>query len=103
MISREELSLASRHLESAYPEDVLAWTYDTFGEGVALATGFGPSGIVLMHMASRVQPGATVFYLDTDLLFPETYALKRSLAARLDLTFERVHSGLSLPSQAATE
>ena len=43
----------------------------TFGKDIALATGFGPSGIVLLHLISRMR-GTPVFYLQTDLLFPET-------------------------------
>lgn len=68
-----------------------------------MATGFGPSGVALMHMVSRVDSDAMVFYLDTDLLFPETHDLKRRLADRLGLTFTRVHSGISLQEQANQE
>lgn len=99
----DDIREASEHLEDAYPEDVLEWTFETFGDGAVMATGFGPSGVSLMHMLSRVRPGATVFYLDTDLLFPETHDLKRRLADRLDLNITRVHSGLSLQEQARRE
>jgi phosphoadenosine phosphosulfate reductase len=40
-----------------------------------------------------------VFYLDTDVLFPETYNLRDRLAARFDLDIVRIHSGLSLEEQ----
>jgi phosphoadenosine phosphosulfate reductase len=53
-----------------------------------------------MHFVEQVQPGATVFYLDTDVLFPETYNLRDRLTARFDLNIVRVHSGLSLDEQA---
>lgn len=100
---RNELRRISDRFENAWPEEVLHWSLKTFGSDVAMATGFGPSGIALMHMLSRVDSSATVFYLDTDLLFPETHDLKRRLAERFGLTFTRVHSGISLQEQARQE
>jgi phosphoadenosine phosphosulfate reductase len=83
------------------PTEILQWGLTTFLPDIALATSFGPQSIVLMHLISQIRPETTVFYLDTDLLFPETYALRDELAARLDLHFIRVHSDLSLETQAS--
>lgn len=99
----DELLELNLQFESIWPEDVLAWALDTFGTKVAMATGFGPSGVTLMHMISRVDPATTVFYLDTDLLFPQTHELKRLLSDKLGLRFTRVHSGLSLQEQERLE
>jgi phosphoadenosine phosphosulfate reductase len=54
----------------------------------------------LMHLVSQIRPETIVFYLDTDLLFSQTYELRDELAKRLGIRFERVHSGISLPEQA---
>ncbi len=101
----EALGAISAGLEGQAPEAVLRWGLEQFHwqgrHGLALATGFGPEGVVLMHMVSRLAPDLTVFYTDTDLLFDETYALRDELSARLGLTFTRVHAGLSLEAQAA--
>jgi phosphoadenosine phosphosulfate reductase len=83
------------------PTEILQWGLTTFFPDIALATSFGPQSIVLMHLISQIRPETPVFYLDTDLLFPETYALRDELAVRLGLHFIRVHSGLSLETQAA--
>lgn len=88
-------------LEGSSPETVLRWGFENFAPSIVLATGFGPEGIVLMHLVSQIRPETTVFYLDTDLLFAQTYALRDELASRLGLHFERVHSGISLQEQAA--
>lgn len=85
--------------ETASPRDLLNWGLDTFGSGLVMATGFGLSGIVLAHHLSGLAPETVVFYLETDLLFPETYALRDRLAARLGLSFVPVHSGVSLERQ----
>jgi len=74
--------------------------FDAFDpERAVMGTGFGASGVVLMDLLQDVRPGATVFYLDTDVLFPETYNLRDQLTARFDLDIVRVHSGMSLDEQ----
>jgi phosphoadenosine phosphosulfate reductase len=87
-------------LEGSSPESILRWGFENFAPSIVLATGFGPEGIVLMHLVSQIRPETTVFYLDTDLLFSQTYELRDELAKRLGIRFERVHSGISLPEQA---
>jgi phosphoadenosine phosphosulfate reductase len=96
----ESLVPVQRSLADSSPREILRWGLDTFGDGIVMATGFGPSGVVLAHLLSRLHPGTTVFYLDTDLLFPETLTLRDQLAERLGLSFTRVHSGVSLERQA---
>jgi phosphoadenosine phosphosulfate reductase len=96
----ESIKQVSATLEGSSPEAILRWGFDNFGPQMVLATGFGPEGVVLMHLVSQIRPEATVFYLDTDLLFATTYELRDELVKRLGTRFERVHSGLSLPEQA---
>jgi len=88
-------------LDGSPLDDVLRWGFDAFGAGIVLATSFGPQSIVLMHRIAELRPETTVFYLDTDLLFPETYALRDELATRLGLEFVRVATELSVEEQAA--
>jgi phosphoadenosine phosphosulfate reductase len=95
-----ELKQASDELEGSSPELILRWGFENFTPDIVLATGFGPEGVVLMHMASEIRPETKVFYLDTDLLFPETYALRDELVRRLGIRFERVPASLSLTDQA---
>lgn len=90
----------SDQLEDRSPHDVLRWGIATFWPDLVLATGFGPEGVVLMHQLSQLQPAVSTFYLDTDLLFPETYALRDELAARLGIEFIDVRTELSPEAQA---
>src|SRR5436190_23736487 len=92
----EELIALADDLEGAPAEDILRWALDEFGSDVALATGFGAEGCVLIHMLSRIDRNARIFYLDTDLLFPETYQLRDQLGARFNVKLERKKTGLSL-------
>jgi phosphoadenosine phosphosulfate reductase len=97
----EDWRVISDEFEAASPEVILRWAVEEFGSDVALATGFGAEGCVLVAMLSAISPGTRIFYLDTDLLFPETYALRDQLEARYGVHFERRTTKLSLSDQAA--
>jgi len=94
------VSLAHR-LELQGPEAALRWAIATFAGQLAVATGFGPSGVVILHLVSQIDPETKIFYLETDILFGETHILRDQLQEHLGLTIEAVHSGLSLEEQAA--
>ncbi|MEZ4664946.1 MAG: phosphoadenylyl-sulfate reductase [Caldilineaceae bacterium] len=94
------LTHIARRFEKQSPQALLNWATASFGQDLVMATGFGPSGVVLMHMASLQRVRPTVFYLQTDLLFPETLDLRDRLTARLGIHFVEVHSGLPLAEQA---
>jgi phosphoadenosine phosphosulfate reductase len=96
----DSLKQVSATLEGSSPENILRWGFENFSSSIVMATGFGPEGIVLMHLVSQIRPETIVFYLDTDLLFSQTYELRDELIKRLGIRFERVHSGISLPEQA---
>jgi phosphoadenosine phosphosulfate reductase len=97
----EDLKVISDEFETAPPEVLLRWAIEEFGPDVALATGFGAEGCVLVAMLSGINPATRIFYLDTDLLFPETYILRDRLEARYGVRFERRATRLSLNAQAA--
>jgi phosphoadenosine phosphosulfate reductase len=96
----DELLELAEEFEGAPPQAVLRWAIDQFGSNVALATGFGTEGCILVDMVARIDPSYRIFYLDTDLLFPETYQLRDRLAERYGVRFERRATPRSLEQQA---
>lgn len=95
----DELAILADNFERSYPHEIIAWSALRFGRGLAMATGFGPEGIVIMHILQQVAPETTIFYLDTDLFFPETYALRDKLEAHFGMKFQRISSTISLEEQ----
>ena len=95
-----DLRALAEEFEGAPPESVLRWAVEEFGREVAMATGFGAEGCVLVSILAEINPETRLFYLDTDLLFPETYALIERLEARYGVRFERRATRLSLTEQA---
>lgn len=98
--SADNLPALNRRFARLEPQDLLNWGLITFGQETAVATGFGPTGIILLHMISQIRPKGQVFYLQTDLFFPETLALRDKLADRLDIKFVEVRSDLTLDDQS---
>jgi phosphoadenosine phosphosulfate reductase len=82
------------------PEQVLAWAFATFGDDVAISSAFGPEGMVIIDMASRIRDDFRIFTMDTEYFFPETYALMEEIERRYGLRIERVRSLLSPEEQA---
>lgn len=75
-------SAATHHLE---PEKVLAWALATAPGRAALTVSFGGAGIALAHMLSRIDRRTPVLFLDTGMLFEETYRFKEEFAQRYRL------------------
>jgi len=95
----ESLTAVNLQLREVSLTSVLRWSLERFAPRICLATSFGPQSIVLMHQVSLLRPETTVFYLDTELLFPETYALRDRLQEQLGLRFTRVTADFGVDEQ----
>src|SRR5438874_6724750 len=95
----EELDRVAAELEPLGPEATLQWMVERFHPSLYLACSFQQEESVLLDMLHRIEPSARVFYLDTDVLFQETYETRDRLAERYGFEFERYHN-ISLEEQA---
>jgi phosphoadenosine phosphosulfate reductase len=84
------------------PDQTLAWAFETFGNRVAISSAFGAEGMVLIDLASRVQRDFRLFTIDTEFLFPETYALMDRIEQRYGIAVEKVYSMCSPEEQERT-
>lgn len=87
--------------EDAPPELLLLWAAQTFGQHATLATSLGPQSLVLMEMLHQLGLQLPAFFLDTSLLFGETYALRREIEHRYGVRIEAVRPRQDLSAQAA--
>lgn len=85
--------------ESWGAEELLDWSLHRFEGQIAMASGFGVEGIVLIDIAVRLRPDVRVFTLDTGLLFPETYELMKKIERRYGIEVERVKPALTVDEQ----
>jgi phosphoadenosine phosphosulfate reductase len=87
--------------ESWPAEAVLRWAFDGYRTGIAVASAFGPEGLVVLDLASKIVTDIPVFMLDTGYLFPETLELVTKVERRYRIRVERISRALTPEMQAA--
>jgi phosphoadenosine phosphosulfate reductase len=73
-------------LESATPEERLAYAVDRWGSDLLFTSSFGAQSGVLLHLWSVVAKHLPVVFIDTGFLFAETLKYRDDLASQLGLT-----------------
>ena len=86
-------------LEPKNASETLEWAIEAFGSQLLIACSFQKTSSVVMHLATQVDPSVRFFYLDTDVLFPETYETRDRLADHFGVEFERFHN-ITIDEQA---
>ena len=100
-LNKEEIILLNRRFESEDPFKILDWVSMTFTENqIGMATGFGAEGVALIDMIAANDISIPIFYLDTDVLFPETYTLRDRLEEKYGIRLIRYATSISLEEQA---
>jgi len=83
------------------PIDLLKWIERNLpSEKVIMGTGFGPPGVVLLDMLFKVTKDISVFYIETDFLFDQTYELRDKLQEKYGFEFLRFSTALTPEMQA---
>jgi phosphoadenosine phosphosulfate reductase len=85
-------------LEPLTAEETIAWAIETFHPRLRFAASFQKTSSVTIDIAHSIESGARFFYLDTELLFPETYETRDALAERYGIEFERF-GGITVAEQ----
>jgi phosphoadenosine phosphosulfate reductase len=96
-----ELAAASARLETASPEEIIAWAHERFAPHLTMATAFGPEGCVILAMLARVAPQTYVFNLDTGYQFIETLDLRDRIARKYGIEVDMLQPELSVPEYEA--
>ncbi len=83
--------IRSGRLENLAAEEILTWALGNFHPRMSLSCSFGnPEGLVLLHMLTRLEPGARVYMLDTGRLPQETHDLVDRVRDRYGVEVEVV-------------
>lgn len=97
------LSRLNHRFESTSAEEILEWSLGTFGAGLALGTGLGASGMVLIDLALRIDPSVDIFYIDTGYFFAETLELIQRAEEHYGRSFRRVTPAETVAEQNHSE
>lgn len=74
-IQESELNYWNDRVEKLDPEAIMSQVYSSI-KNITLACSFGPEDMVLIDMIAKGKLPIPVFYIDTQLLFAETYGLR---------------------------
>jgi len=79
-----------QQFESASAVEVLSWSIGTYGKAFAIATSFQKEGMVVIDLATRIDPQVRVFTLDTGRLPDETHFMMDKVRERYGVDIEVV-------------
>ncbi len=90
----------TQDVEALAAEEVVSHAVERFHPRLAVACSFQKESSVVLDLILRIAPDASIFTLDTHVLFPETYETWKRVEERYGIRVA-VHSGPSLGRQAA--
>jgi len=96
-----ELKEASRQLEAATPEEVIAWAAQRYYPKLTMATAFGPEGCVILSMIAKIDRRIHVFNLDTGYQFPETLETRDRIAEKYGIEVQLMRPELDVAQYEA--
>jgi phosphoadenosine phosphosulfate reductase len=100
----DEITRWNIRFRNAAPQTLLAWANERWGARMALSCSFGgATGMVLLDMVMQIAPATPVLYIDTELLFPETYRLVEQVRTRYGIDPRPVRPGQTIAQQAESE
>lgn len=97
----DELRRHGERLETASPEEIIAWAVETYFPKLTMATAFGPEGCTILYFLSKIQPRTHVFNLDTGYQFQQTLDLRDRIAEKYGIEVELKRPETSVPEYEA--
>jgi phosphoadenosine phosphosulfate reductase len=91
---------AGREFDGAPALEILEWASAEFGPSWCVASSMADA--VVPHLASRVQPGVDVIFLDTGYHFAETIGTRDAVEATMPVTVRNIRAPQSVAEQDAT-
>jgi len=86
-----ELAELDERFEHSSPIEILSWTFERFGDDVAMACSF--EDVALLHMVHELKPSTEIIFLDTEGHFPETLAFAEQLRREWSLNVTTTKPG----------
>jgi phosphoadenosine phosphosulfate reductase len=93
-LDETDLHELNDRFETAAPIEVVRWAVETFGDGLCLSSSMADA--VLIDIATTVDPGIDVVFLDTQYHFPETLVTLERIWDRYDLNLRIMRPDLPL-------
>jgi phosphoadenosine phosphosulfate reductase len=99
VITPETVTQLAAEMESWAPQEIVRYALEAV-DNIAFASSFGAEDVAIINMISKIKPDTRIFYLDTDVLFPETYQVKDRIQDKYGANLIRYSPLLTLQEQA---
>ena len=99
LLTAEEVAKLNEEFLGKTPQEVLQLAVEKI-DNIALACSFGAEDVALVDMLVKIKPDAKIFYLDTDVLFQETYDTIERIKEKYSPNLIKYSPMLSLEEQA---
>jgi phosphoadenosine phosphosulfate reductase len=86
-----ELEATNERFERSTPLEILEWTFERFGDDVAMACSF--EDVALLHMVHELRPDTEIIFLDTGGHFVETLDFAGDIETKWSLNMTRTRPG----------
>ena len=80
-----DIPLLNDRFERSSAEEILAWTWATFGSDAVASSSFQTQSVPLLHLISQVCPEMRIVFVDTGFHFPETLTFRDRLRTTYNL------------------
>ena len=96
-----DLADLNQQFESSDPRDVIRWAKTMFGDRLAALSSMQKTGCAVCHMLGELGLNIPVLFVDTGVLFPETYATRDRIAAAYGLDVRTLAPAETMEQQTA--
>lgn len=99
LLTAEEVAKLNEEFLGKTPQEILQLAFSKI-DNIALACSFGAEDVALVDMVVKIKPDAKIFYLDTDVLFKETYDVIDRIVEKYSPNLIKYSPLLTLDEQA---
>jgi len=100
LLTAEEVAKLNEEFLGKTPQEILQLAFEKI-DNIAFACSFGAEDVALVDMIVKIKPDAKIFYLDTDVLFKETYDVIDRIVEKYSPNLIKYSPLLTLEEQAA--
>ena len=106
-LTQADLAELNKTFEHRTPAELIRWARDMFGHRLAAISAMQQSGCVVCHMLSQLPAeeggDVPVLFVDTGVMFAETYETRDRIAAEYGITVRTLSPARTMAQQTAEE
>ena len=99
--TQADLNEINKSFEERSPVDLLRWTYEVFGDRLAVLSAMQRAGSMVCHLISQLKLNVPVLFVDTGVNFQETLTTRDRIAEEYGLNVISLSPKLTMEQQTS--